>query len=125
LGLGGGWEGVGGVSRVGVWYHCGGWLGIIMEGMPPFPFHRFGDFWSFISMLGDWRLLQELALHPVKFTPEVMVHAAAVKSVTEWGFELGMIPRVEPEEVEDGLEEGAGTLSKRYEELMGHRVYPQ
>jgi hypothetical protein len=53
-----------------------------------------------------------------------MVHAATVKSVTEEGVELEVIPRVE---VEDGLDEEAGALrlSKWYAELMGYRVYPQ
>jgi hypothetical protein len=70
-------------------------------------------------------LLQELALHPVKFTPEVMVHAATVKSVTEESVELEVIPRVEPEEVEDGLDEEVEVLSRRNEELAGYRVYSQ
>jgi hypothetical protein len=34
---------MGGVFLADVWYYCGGWLGVIMEGMPPF--HKFGHFW--------------------------------------------------------------------------------
>jgi hypothetical protein len=64
-------------------------------------------------------------LHPVRFTPEVMVHAATVKSVTEESVEMGVIPRVEPEEVEDGLEEEVEMFSRMHEELVGYRVYPQ
>jgi hypothetical protein len=56
-----------------------------------------------------------------------MVHAATVNSVTEEGVELEVIPRVEPQELEDGPDEEAGSLrlSKRYAEFMGYRVYPQ
>ena len=69
--------------------------------------------------------MQELALHPIRFTPEVMVHAATVKSVTVEGVELELIPRVGPEGVEYGLEEEAEMLSRTHEELVGYRMYPQ
>jgi hypothetical protein len=54
-----------------------------------------------------------------------MVHAATVKSVTVEGVELEMIPRVEPKEAGDELEEDVEMLSRGHEELVAYRVYPQ
>jgi hypothetical protein len=54
-----------------------------------------------------------------------MVHAATVKLVTEQCIELEMIPRVEPEEEEYGLEEEVEVLSRTRGELVEYRVYPQ